>query len=129
MIDSGAHHVLEVVDGHEVFDYTTEGPEGFFFSHHLQKTPNDKVEALTIPYMGVAVGIGRTDALYSVENLLSKLLLKRIFSFILLFIVLEKGLVRKCPWHINVNLVTISCWILRVKRRDQGLIIGVTLGK
>lgn len=79
--------------------------------------------------MSVAVSIGRTDALNSVKNLLSKLLLKSIFSLLFMFIVLEKGLVRECPWHVHVNLVTISCRVLSVKVRNQGLIIGVRLGK
>ena len=79
--------------------------------------------------MGVAISIGCTDTLNSVKYLLPKLLFKRIFSFLLIFIVLEKGLVRKCPWHVNVNLVTISCRILRVKVGNQGLIISVTLSK
>ena len=79
--------------------------------------------------MGVAIGVGRADALNSVKYLLSKLLLKRIFSFLLMFVVLEKGLVRKCPWHVNVDLVAISCGILRVKVRNQGMIVCVTLSK
>ena len=79
--------------------------------------------------MGVAIGIGCTYTLNSVKYLLSKLLLKRIFSFLLMFIVLEKGFVRKCPWHVNFNLVAISSGILRVKVRNQGMIVCVTLGK
>ena len=129
MVNSSAHHVLEVVDWHEVLNDTTEGPEGLLLGHHLQEAPNDKVEALTVADMGVTVGIGRADTLNSIKNLLSKLLLQCILSFILLFVVLEKGLVRKRPRHVNFNLVSVGCRILRVKRRNQGLIIGVTLGK
>ena len=129
LINSGANHVLKVVDWHEVLNDTTESPEGFFFSHHLQETSNDKVEALAVADMGVAIGVGRADALNSVKYLLSELLLKRIFSFLLMFIVLEKGLVRKCPWHVDVNLVAISCGILRVKVRNQGMVVCVTLSK
>ena len=94
----------------------------------MQETSNDKVEALAVADVGVAICIGCTDTLNSVQNLLSKLLFECIFSFLLIFVVLEEGLVRKCPWHVNVNLVTISCWILRVKVGNQGLIIGITLG-
>ena len=79
--------------------------------------------------MSIAIGVGRTDTLNSIKYLLSKLLLKRIFSFLLMFVVLEKGLVRKCPWHVNVNLVTISSGILSVKVRNQGMIVCVTLSK
>ena len=129
LINSCAHHVLKVVNWHEVLNDTTECPEGFFFSHNLQETSNDEVEALAVADMGVAISIGCTDTLNSVKDLLPKLLFKRIFSFLLIFIVLEKGLVRKCPWHVNVNLVTISCRILRVKVGNQGLIISVTLSK
>lgn len=119
LIDAGPDHVLKVIYRHQVFDQARERPESLFLGHNLQQTPDNKVEALAVADVRVAIGVRSADALDGIEDLLPKPLLKRVFSLVTVLIVLEEGLVGERPWHVNFNLMSIARGELLIEATEQ----------
>lgn len=77
--------------------------------------------------MHIAVGVSCANPLDRIEHLLAQLLLQRVPTFLPLLVIHEKGLVRERPWHVNFNLVSISCREFCVKLSDQSQVVCVFL--
>jgi hypothetical protein len=128
LVDAGTCHVLIIVEWHKIFDDAAKSPESLLFRHYLKETSDNKVEALTVANVDIAVRVGAANTLNSVQDLLSKLLLQSIISLVLLLVVFEECLIRKGPRHINCNLVSVCRWISCVHVFDQCKVVCITLG-
>ena len=71
LINTGADHVLEVVQRQIVLYQAAEGPKCFLFSHDFDQAPHDEVEALAVAYVYVAVSVQSAHPLDHIEHLLA----------------------------------------------------------
>jgi len=118
LVDTSAEHVLEVVDWHKVFNYASKRPICFFLSHYLEQAANYKVETLAVTYVSISIRIGGADALDRIKNFLAKFLLQSVLSLFLFLVVPKARFVWKSSRHINFNLMSVDCWVLRVYLTD-----------
>ena len=80
LINSSAHHLLEVIHRHQSFYDTCERPEDLLLRHHLQESSYNEVEPLAVADVSVTNAVDGAHSRDGLEHFLPELLLQRRLS-------------------------------------------------